>query len=259
MAEITEGERWLARVHDAQPGATPLAFAGLQDDTGKTSYDHLLDRVPEGALLLDLACGDGHLLEAARRRGIRGVGVDMSRGELALAALRLGEGAGLVRARAQQLPFEDRRFDHVTCHLALMLMDPVEPVLEEVGRVLRPGGGLGVVVGGGVEGSWHVLLEELRREAQVMPRLGDPRVRAPDTLASLLARHFQAVSERIVYLPLGSEPARLWSHFAGMYDSTALGPERLDDLRRRVFARWQDEPPGPTRLRLRVVEATRPA
>jgi SAM-dependent methyltransferase len=56
----------------------------------------------------------------------------------------------------------DASVDAVLCHLALMLFEPVGPVLAEIGRILRPGGMLAAVVPGGGGGSPE--FAALRRE-----------------------------------------------------------------------------------------------
>src|SRR5690349_12887987 len=126
-------EDWLRRWHDRRAGATSRAFSRAKPST----YEWLAGHAQPGDRVLDLACGDGALLALIRDRGVLGaVGIDMSEGELSAARERLGPEANLVRGRAQALPFEDASFDLVTCHLALMLMRPVEEALAEVRRIL---------------------------------------------------------------------------------------------------------------------------
>lgn len=136
---MSEIEAFLVRVHGAEPGMTSRSFAG------HGSYRRLVEAIGEdgevGGPVLDVGCGDGYLLErvAERYPGAPLVGVDLSEAELALARERLPD-AELHRCRAQSLPLADRSMAAVVSHLALMLMDPVEPVLSEIVRVLRPGG-----------------------------------------------------------------------------------------------------------------------
>lgn len=54
----------------------------------------------------------------------------------------LGRRAEVVRAPAQKLPFEDGGFDTVVSTLVLCTVEDPAPALEEVRRVLRPGGSL---------------------------------------------------------------------------------------------------------------------
>ena len=154
----TELEQRVLAVHAARPGFTSRGF----ERSG--SYDRLAAAVPAGARVLDLACGDGALL--SRIPGA--IGVDLSPHELALAS------GVVVRARAQALPFADRSFDVVTCHLALMLFDDLEQVMHELDRVLAPGGSVLAVIGGGpvadpIDDVFPVFLDHLKGCANVLP------------------------------------------------------------------------------------------
>jgi SAM-dependent methyltransferase len=71
------------------------------------------------------------------------VGVDLSPDELALAAER-GPGPW-VRADALRLPFRDGAVDVVTSSMGLVVVTPLDQVLAEVARVLRPGGVLAAI------------------------------------------------------------------------------------------------------------------
>jgi demethylmenaquinone methyltransferase/2-methoxy-6-polyprenyl-1,4-benzoquinol methylase len=88
--------------------------------------------------VLDLACGTGDLLFELGRRGIRGVGVDVSAGMLA-AARRRGAPGTLTRASADALPFPAASCDGLACGFALRNFVSIEQVLREAARVLRPG------------------------------------------------------------------------------------------------------------------------
>ncbi len=102
--------------------------------------------------VLDLACGTGTLtelvLEETRDRSTV-LGVDISRTSLALARRRLfgaGAAAGaaarvrLVAASADRLPVRDRSADAVLMGNAIHYFKDPDPLLDEVHRVLRPGG-----------------------------------------------------------------------------------------------------------------------
>jgi demethylmenaquinone methyltransferase/2-methoxy-6-polyprenyl-1,4-benzoquinol methylase len=88
--------------------------------------------------VIDLACGTGDLLFELERKGVRGVGVDISTGMLA-AARRRGAPGTLTRASADALPFPTASCDGLACGFALRNFVSIEPVLKEAARVLRPG------------------------------------------------------------------------------------------------------------------------
>jgi ubiquinone/menaquinone biosynthesis C-methylase UbiE len=100
-----------------------------------------------GDAVLDIACGPGNFSrEFAKAVGDDGlvVGIDASRTMLArgVADLRSAGLANLalVRGDATALPFRDASFDGVCCFAALHLFVDPSAGLDEMRRVLRPGG-----------------------------------------------------------------------------------------------------------------------
>lgn len=153
----TEAEwvEYLIEYHTRLSGVTSGLFRDLKTDEGCTSYIWLADDLKcltghAAAVVLDLACGEGEmvvpLLARVGREG-RVVGIDMSASEIEIAR-RMYQDPGIQfhHAYAHQLPLDSSSIDAVVCHMALMLMRPVEPVIKEMQRVLRPGGLLSCVV-----------------------------------------------------------------------------------------------------------------
>jgi SAM-dependent methyltransferase len=101
----------------------------------------------EGDAVLDLACGPGNFSrEFARAVGPEGLvaGVDASptmleRGAQELRRSRV-ENLALIRGDATALPFRDASFDASCCFAALHLFGDPFAALDEMRRVLRPGG-----------------------------------------------------------------------------------------------------------------------
>jgi ubiquinone/menaquinone biosynthesis C-methylase UbiE len=107
----------------------------------------LLMGLSQGDTVLDVACGPGNFSrEFARRAGPEGlvVGIDGSRTMLERGARDLRESAldnlALVRGDAAALPFADASFDGVCCFAAIHLFEDPFAALDEMTRVLRPGG-----------------------------------------------------------------------------------------------------------------------
>ncbi len=107
-----------------------------------------------GDAVLDVACGPGNFTSAfadavvtgdAARPGVA-VGVDVSVPMLRRAAATNDrENAVYARADATRLPFRDGAFDAVTCYAALYLIPEPFAVIDEMIRVLRPGGRLALM------------------------------------------------------------------------------------------------------------------
>lgn len=90
--------------------------------------------------LLDVACGDGIFSWATHGCRLE-VGIDLDAAALA-EAQRLGVYRALAVADARALPFRSGSFRTVTSVCALEHMDGLSGVLEELARVLAPGGQL---------------------------------------------------------------------------------------------------------------------
>ncbi len=196
----------LLEVHRLHPGFTEGCATRCKDAEGRTSYEWLCDIVDptRHRRIMDLACGSGYLLALCRERFPLTealVGVDMSAAELALAEERLGaKGVMLHEGLAQDLSFiQSGSTDAVLCHWALTLMDPVEPVLREIDRILSPGGVFAAIVDGdpaqapGYAAINEVVFKHVRKELPTYgdQDLGDPRTRTPDTLAMLADSVFE--------------------------------------------------------------------
>jgi SAM-dependent methyltransferase len=89
--------------------------------------------------LLDVGCGEGQLSRRMAAHGPSTVGIDPTAGQLVTAAARGGD-VRYARAQAEALPFADGAFDAVVICLTLEHLDPFEPAVHEVARVLTPGG-----------------------------------------------------------------------------------------------------------------------
>jgi SAM-dependent methyltransferase len=103
----------------------------------------LLDPAPAG-LMLDLGCGEGRLLAAARARGYQVIGVDPSPAMLRRARSRH---AVAVRATAQRLPLADASIAAVVAsYPGPWIADPA--TWTELTRVTRPGASIRLLLGG---------------------------------------------------------------------------------------------------------------
>jgi SAM-dependent methyltransferase len=93
----------------------------------------------EGKDVLELGCGAGQFGETLQARGARVVGIDVSERQLEHARER-GVTFELVHGSAEELPFEDARFDLVVCDWGATTFSDPHRYVPEAARVLRPGG-----------------------------------------------------------------------------------------------------------------------
>jgi ubiquinone/menaquinone biosynthesis C-methylase UbiE len=111
--------------------------------------DWLLTALPyiDGPRVLELGHGPGHLQVALRQKGLVPFGLDESRqmGRLTFGRLtQIGLSVALARGHAQSLPFAVGRFDNVVATFPTNYIFE-QRTLDEIFRVLRPGGRLVVV------------------------------------------------------------------------------------------------------------------
>jgi ubiquinone/menaquinone biosynthesis C-methylase UbiE len=130
--------------------------------------------------VLEVAVGTGRNL-AFYPPGIQLIGIDFSPAMLDIArsgAAGLGIDVSLIEGDAQHLPFADHRFDTVVCTLALSSIPDPAAAINEMHRVLRPGGQLLVV--GHVASPYGVVRAGQRRLERLSIRLaGDHQTRQP--------------------------------------------------------------------------------
>jgi len=165
------GEQRAARVHDLFSRIAPhydlindLQSFGLHRYWKRWVVQ--LARPQHGHRALDVCCGTGDLALALARRGARVAGLDFSKRMLEVAQRRTSgfrnseaqaalsaaqathyasPGPHLIRADAQHIPFRDESFDVVTMGYGLRNLASWESGLEEMRRVLKPGGRLVVL------------------------------------------------------------------------------------------------------------------
>lgn len=246
MQELSEAEYFLKNFHSLYPGATSLSFAHGRTQCGSSSYERLLEVIPESKqsiTVLDLACGDGFLLEKLAKRQqarLHLVGVDLSPEELNSAQTRLASAAAVLHcARAQALPLSDASVDFVLCHLALMLMDSVREVVASVQRVLKPGGVFSAVVVGEFQrgdayGTFVQLLKDHLSQVNTRgPRLGDPLTFSEKGLRSLFstdAGFVEPIWVEDFVIQLDASRNKVWEQLSLMYDVVLLSDEAKEQL-----------------------------
>lgn len=94
----------------------------------------------DGKKVLDLGCGKGRFA-----RHLRDAGADVLALDPSAAMLSHARGLARVRSTARRLPLPSGRFDVVVAVEVLEHLDAIPAVLNEVKRVLRPGGCIAIV------------------------------------------------------------------------------------------------------------------
>lgn len=251
MTTPTAAETYLQDFHQRQVGVTSAAFAHLPASSRArswaSSYDVLTSLIPTvdtPLSVLDLACGDGHLLGllAARRQpDLQLLGVDMSEAELAAARAALPASVRLLLGRGQALDLPSASVDYLVSHMALMLMDDIEQVVREMRRVLRPGGQFAAIVGrtfllGEVNDVFMRVFKPIASDALPPLRLGDRRAGSEAGWRELLDAGFADVAFEDIDVPWTPTPGELWAALLDTYDI-----DRLDDeARQRLRSAFMD-------------------
>ncbi len=105
--------------------------------------------VAPGTRVLDLACGTGDIAFTAARLGGRVIGLDITHRMIELAILKRDQAVDPSRTQERPifltadmmaLPFPAASFDLVTTGYGLRNVPELGPAIDEIARVLRPGG-----------------------------------------------------------------------------------------------------------------------
>jgi len=197
--------------------------------------------------ILEVGCGEGQVCRRVVAPGVDVVGLDPTASQITAARERAG-GPRYGRAWAEQLPIRSGSFDAVVMCLVLEHLDPFEPAITEVARVLAPGGRFLLLLNHPLlqaPGSgWvddHILGEQYWRVGpylpddasieQVAPGIDLPFVHRP------LSRYVHAMGERGLLIEDMAEPAPPAGFLAEAWEYTeAASIPRLLMLRARLVA-----------------------
>lgn len=141
---MTEGRPEAGRFFDGEAGRYDAAHDGA-DSAGYALRGRIAVVLrllgPRPGSVLDCGMGPGRLLAELERRGWSVGGIDISGEMVALARSRLPEAAGsLLEGTIESLPFPSESFAAAVATGVLEYVEDVPRTLDEVARVLRPGG-----------------------------------------------------------------------------------------------------------------------
>ena len=171
--------RWYAR----------LRGSGKQAESYPTQAARLTEGLPDGADVLEVAPGPGYLaVELARQGRYDVAGLDISRSFVEIArehARRAGVRVDFRHGDAAAMPFEPASFDLIVCQAAFKnFADPVG-ALDEMHRVLRPGG--------------TAVIQDLSRDASAVDLDREVRMMQLGRLNAFMTRRTLAVLRRRAY------------------------------------------------------------
>ena len=167
-----------------QAGQGVLAFLDVPQRLGNG---------PDSAVL-DVGSGPGNITRGIAR-SLDGsgfvVGIDVSPAMLERAVDNTSESNVVyARADAAELPFRDATMDAVSCSACLQLLPDPFAAIDEMRRVLRPGGRIALTAPGGMTGA-------LGKVTDALGRAGEIRLFEPGSLRQALReRGFEDVTDR---------------------------------------------------------------
>jgi SAM-dependent methyltransferase len=180
-------------------GRKAADFAALSEPGNCREYVAMHHRlgVDAGDRLLDVACGSGLAIELARVRGATGSGLDASPRLVAVARDR-NPGCDIRVGDMHALPWDPGSFDVVTSFRGIWGTTP--DAVAEIGRVLRPGGRLGITVWGHIKvspGAWALAPFRLAATPKVDNQAAMVSLGRPGAGEQLLAAHGFVAIERV--------------------------------------------------------------
>lgn len=120
----------------------------LEDENFRLRRDisvaRILSIVTPDSRVLDLGCGAGPVISELRRHGVKTDGLDYSEDMLENARARLRslglDDSGLRQGDCRTTPYPSAGFDVVVCLGVISYIENYDPVLDEIERLLKPGG-----------------------------------------------------------------------------------------------------------------------
>ena|SRR2546426_1200290 len=131
--------------HWRRDGRAALEELGVSQVMDQIKFNYLMPFLPQHGLFVEFGCGSARLARFIIRRGLRGIGLDRSHEALLVAqkASRQqdsGMPVGLIRADVLACPLPSAAVDVVASTGLLEHFSDPWPVMQEMVRVLKPGG-----------------------------------------------------------------------------------------------------------------------
>jgi len=111
------------------------------DRIEKDTFAYFLEKLPRGNLL-EPGCGTGHWTAYFSGKGFKVTAIDTSESMLQIARKKNISNAIFQKADAADLPYNDHSFPVIATITMLEFVSNINAVLDEIDRVLKPGGTL---------------------------------------------------------------------------------------------------------------------
>jgi ubiquinone/menaquinone biosynthesis C-methylase UbiE len=210
--------------------------------------------IKSGDRVLDIACGPGTASMAAAALGAEVTGVDSAPGMVALARELAGSRKNLsfLEGDALQLPVPSQEFDAVVSSFGVIFAANAPRAVAEMGRVLVPGGRLGLLAWPrtGAIGRYYDLID---RHIIPVPSAHDPHKWGDLNQArQWLATQFEGITTADIEVPFeASSPEKAWEmlristgRVAGGYPALEAAARAAMDREMIEFFRSYRKPDG---------------
>jgi len=243
----TSPEEWyeeLKKMHASNPGMTYKILGPFKTAEGENSYEILAKSLIKFSgkkiHLLDLGCGDGHLIPYCFKhidKNSNVLGIDQSPEEIEIAkSSALPSNISFECASADKLTIPDNFYEVILSHMAVMLMDPFEPVFNEIVRVLKPGGLFSAVITGDIRKDkfltkYEKLMNQFLTENypnMKEPQMGDSRFKTTAGIREIFKQPLfdsVTVDEFSLHIKLAKDSA--WDTFFKQWYLVSMLPEEL--------------------------------
>jgi ubiquinone/menaquinone biosynthesis C-methylase UbiE len=214
-------------------------------------HDDLVERLEPlaGTAFLDVACGTGGVSERAAARGADVTASDFAPGLVETARRRAKERGLEIRydvGDAEALPYEDASFDVVASCFGVMFAPDHRAAAEELKRVCRPGGRLGLASwtpDGGIGDMFRLVASF---QPPPPPEAGKPlEWGTQEHVHELLGDAFELEFVNRVSPQHGESGEQLWELFSTSFGPSktladALPPDRRDEYRRATVEFYEN-------------------
>ena len=143
-----EWSEFLLNYHKLNTGSTYEIFKNFKSQSGYNSYELISNEIEvtktKRVEILDIACGNGIISQYCLEKNlsnIKYIGIDISKHQIELARTKYcKENIEFKIEDSGDMSFNNSQFDYVVCHLAFMLLNPVDKTISQIERVLKANG-----------------------------------------------------------------------------------------------------------------------